>query len=135
MLADIEVLDLSRNKIGTELGERDTDGRRMEVGEAVGAALGEMIEGTDSLVDVDLSWNSIRGKGAVAIGAAMAHGLTLKRLDLKYNTFCDDGAAEVGQALHTNTVIESVGPTWTPASSSVTVSRTVGRYEGRNVGR
>ena len=108
MLADIEVLDLSRNKIGTELGERDTDGRRMEVGEAVGAALGEMIEGTDSLVDVDLSWNSIRGKGAVAIGAAMAHGLTLKRLDLKYNTFCDDGAAEVGQALHTNTVIESV---------------------------
>ena len=44
----------------------------------------------------------------MAIGAAMAHGLTLKRLDLKYNTFCDDGAAEVGQALHTNTVIESV---------------------------
>ena len=38
------MLDLSRNKIGTELGERDTDGRRMEVGEAVGAALGEMIE-------------------------------------------------------------------------------------------
>ena len=29
----------------------------------------------------------------------MAHGLTLKRLDLKYNTFCDDGAAEAAWPL------------------------------------
>jgi len=108
MATDIEVLDLSRNKIGTDLGEKQDDGRRTDVGEVVGIALGEMIEGTDSLVDVDLSWNSIRGKGAAAIGTAMGHGTTLKRLNLSYNSFCDDGGEAVGQALHTNPILEEV---------------------------
>ena len=108
MATDIEVLDLSRNKIGTDLGEKQDDGRRTGVGEVVGVALGEMIEGTDSLTDIDLSWNSVRGKGAASIGTAMGHGTTLKRINLSFNSFSDEGAEAVGQSLHSNSILEDV---------------------------
>ena len=96
MASDVETLDMCRNQIGVDGGH------------ASGVALGEMVEGTDSLTDVDLSWNSIRGNAADAIGNGLVHNTTMKRLNLAWNSFCDHGAQRVGAALTTNTVIEQI---------------------------
>lgn len=63
------------------------------------------IDSNDSLEHLNLSWNHLRGKGAIAIGKGLRANVSLKVLDLSWNGFADDGAAAVGESLRENNTL------------------------------
>ncbi|CAH1782503.1 unnamed protein product [Owenia fusiformis] len=56
----------------------------------------------EGLIEIDLSWNSIREKGAVAVGKALSTNGTLEILDLSWNGFGVKGAIHLMRALKVN---------------------------------
>jgi hypothetical protein len=52
--------------------------------------------------------NSIGAEGAVAIGAALQHNTSLRKLDLGNNDIGDDGAVSIGTGLQHNTSLHTL---------------------------
>uniref|UniRef100_A0A3B3YIQ6 EF-hand domain-containing protein n=1 Tax=Poecilia mexicana TaxID=48701 RepID=A0A3B3YIQ6_9TELE len=84
----IKDLDLSHNKFCGKGGEY----------------LGQLLnnEGVEVL---DLSWNHLRMKGAVAFSAGLKVNTMLKHLDLSWNGFGNEGALAIGEALKFNNTL------------------------------
>ncbi|XP_039897608.1 leucine-rich repeat-containing protein 74A [Simochromis diagramma] len=87
----IKVLDLSHNEFCGKGGEH--------LGTAAGYANNEGLE------VLDLSWNHLRMKGAVAFCAGLKVNMMLKHLDLSWNGFGNEGALAMGEALKFNTTL------------------------------
>ena len=66
---------------------------------------GPAIDSNSALENLNLSWNHLRGKGAVAIGKGLRANCSLKTLDLSWNGFADEGAAAVGESLKENNTL------------------------------
>jgi Ran GTPase-activating protein (RanGAP) involved in mRNA processing and transport len=80
-------LDISGNKAST----------------ITGVALGNLLERSDTLVEVKAEWNQFRGKGAAAISAGMISSNSLTHVHLAWNNFSDVNAcAALGHALKRN---------------------------------
>nr|XP_035960231.1 leucine-rich repeat-containing protein 74B isoform X9 [Halichoerus grypus] len=73
-------------------------------GEILGPALAE----NTGLTELNISWNHLRGPGAVAFARGLEANIFLRVLDISYNGFGDPGAAAVGEALKTNNVLEEL---------------------------
>jgi Ran GTPase-activating protein (RanGAP) involved in mRNA processing and transport len=63
---------------------------------------------SEALSSLDLSWNHIRGKGAVAIAAGIKGNQMLKKLNLSFNGFSDGGALAVVDALKANNTLQEI---------------------------
>uniref|UniRef100_A0A673K4C7 Leucine rich repeat containing 74A n=1 Tax=Sinocyclocheilus rhinocerous TaxID=307959 RepID=A0A673K4C7_9TELE len=59
----------------------------------------------DGLEVLDLSWNHLRMKAAVAFCAGLKVNTTLKHLDLSFNGFGNEGALALGEALKFNNTL------------------------------
>ncbi|KYO25379.1 leucine-rich repeat-containing protein 74A isoform B [Alligator mississippiensis] len=59
----------------------------------------------ETLEFLNLSWNHLRMKGAVAVSAGLRVNGTLKILDLSWNGFGNEGALALGEALKVNNVL------------------------------
>uniref|UniRef100_A0A667YRI6 Leucine rich repeat containing 74A n=1 Tax=Myripristis murdjan TaxID=586833 RepID=A0A667YRI6_9TELE len=59
----------------------------------------------EGLEALDLSWNHLRMKGAVAFCAGLKVNMTLKHLDLSWNGFGNEGALALGEALKFNNTL------------------------------
>ncbi|XP_078676218.1 uncharacterized protein LOC144913403 isoform X1 [Branchiostoma floridae x Branchiostoma belcheri] len=73
-----------------------------------GEHIGNAIAANDSMVQLDLSWNQLRGKGALAICNGLKLNTTLKCLDVSWNGFADEGALGFAEALKFNNVLTSL---------------------------
>ncbi|XP_008840479.1 leucine-rich repeat-containing protein 74B isoform X3 [Nannospalax galili] len=73
-------------------------------GETLGPALAE----NTGLTELNLSWNHLRGPGAVVLARSLEANIFLKILDISYNGFGDPGASAVGEALKANNVLEEL---------------------------
>ncbi|XP_052276174.1 leucine-rich repeat-containing protein 74B-like isoform X1 [Dreissena polymorpha] len=82
----LKELHLSRNQFGTEAGE----------------ILGPAISSNDILEVLDLSWNHIRGKGAIAVAKGIGENVRLKSCNISWNGFGPEGGAAVGEAMASN---------------------------------
>ena len=58
-----------------------------------------------TLIELDLSGNDIRDKGASAITEALKVNNTLQKLNILYNRISDDGAIAFVECLKTNTTL------------------------------
>ena len=61
-----------------------------------------MLQVNDSLRELDLSWNSLRQKGAVGICSSLKENDSLEILDLSWNGLAFGGAVALKQALLVN---------------------------------
>ena len=59
----------------------------------------------DTLETLDLSWNHLRGKGAVAIGKSIQRNIGLKRLDISWNGFDHQGGMALATSLGKNSTL------------------------------
>ncbi|CAH1264116.1 NLRC3 [Branchiostoma lanceolatum] len=84
-----------------QLKEVDLSGNLFSDGEHLGNA----IAANDSVVHLDLSWNQLRGRGALAICNGLKLNTTLKSLDVSWNGFADEGALGFAEALKLNNVL------------------------------
>uniref|UniRef100_A0A5F8AQZ3 Leucine rich repeat containing 74B n=1 Tax=Macaca mulatta TaxID=9544 RepID=A0A5F8AQZ3_MACMU len=75
-----------------------------KTGETLGPALAE----NTGLTELNVSWNHLRGPGAVAFARGLEANIFLKVLDISYNGFGDPGASAVGEALKANNVLEEL---------------------------
>nr|XP_042114918.1 leucine-rich repeat-containing protein 74B isoform X3 [Peromyscus maniculatus bairdii] len=73
-------------------------------GEILGPALAE----NTGLTELNLSWNHLRGPGAIAFAKGLEANIFLKVLDISHNGFGDSGASAVGEALKANNVLEEL---------------------------
>ncbi|XP_057619441.1 leucine-rich repeat-containing protein 74B isoform X2 [Chionomys nivalis] len=73
-------------------------------GEILGPALAE----NTGLTELDLSWNHLRGPGAIAFAKGLEANIFLKVLDISHNGFGDSGASAIGEALKANNVLEEL---------------------------
>eukprot|EP00058_Branchiostoma_floridae_P028091 XP_002613582.1 hypothetical protein BRAFLDRAFT_119795 [Branchiostoma floridae] len=73
-----------------------------------GEHMGNAIAANDSIAHLDLSWNQLRGKGALAICNGLKLNTTLKSLDVSWNGFADEGALGFAEALKLNNVLTSL---------------------------
>ena len=60
---------------------------------------------SEVLQTLDLSWNYLRRKGAVAIAQGLKSNQMLKKLNLSYNGFGTEGAVALAEALKINTTL------------------------------
>uniref|UniRef100_A0A3Q0RLJ4 Leucine rich repeat containing 74A n=1 Tax=Amphilophus citrinellus TaxID=61819 RepID=A0A3Q0RLJ4_AMPCI len=86
--ARIKQLDLSHNEFCGKGGEY----------------LGQLLN-NEGLEVLDLSWNHLRMKGAVAFCAGLKVNMMLKHLDLSWNGFGNEGALAMGEALKFNNTL------------------------------
>jgi hypothetical protein len=63
--------------------------RKNMAGKAAGRSLGSMLADTETLEQLDLSWNELRGEAAVALSEGLASNRSLKRLNVSWNAFGD----------------------------------------------
>uniref|UniRef100_A0A3Q3E098 Leucine rich repeat containing 74A n=1 Tax=Labrus bergylta TaxID=56723 RepID=A0A3Q3E098_9LABR len=84
----IKELDLSHNAFCGKGGEH----------------LGQLLN-NEGLEFLDLSWNHLRMKGAVALCAGLKVNMMLKHLDLSWNGFGNEGALSMGEALKFNNTL------------------------------
>ena len=63
---------------------------------------------SEALHSLDLSWNHIRGKGAVAIANGFKGNQMLRKLNLSFNGFSDGGVLAVVDALKTNNTLQEL---------------------------
>ncbi|KAK1946871.1 Leucine-rich repeat-containing protein 74B [Phytophthora citrophthora] len=76
------------------------------IGERGGILLGTMLTSPSCVVRVlDVSWNSIRRTGAVALGLAMRTNTSLKNLQMSMNRCGDGGGEQLAAALACNTTL------------------------------
>ncbi|XP_033614584.1 leucine-rich repeat-containing protein 74B isoform X4 [Fukomys damarensis] len=73
-------------------------------GETLGPALAE----NTGLTELNMSWNHLRGPGAVVFARGLEANIFLKVLDISYNGFGDLGALAVAEALKANNVLEEL---------------------------
>lgn len=66
------------------------------------------IDANTGLKTLDLSWNHLRGQGAVAIARGLAWNCCLHTLLLAWNGFGDDGACAVARALEENKTLQEI---------------------------
>lgn len=60
---------------------------------------------SEVLQHLDLSWNYLRRKGAVAIAQGLKSNQMLKKLNLSYNGFGTEGAVALADSLKINTTL------------------------------
>lgn len=60
------------------------------------------------LKTLDLSWNHLRGRGAIAIAKGLENNCRLHALLLAWNGFGDDGACAVAKALQENSTLQEL---------------------------
>ncbi|GMH80133.1 hypothetical protein TrST_g12153 [Triparma strigata] len=65
-------------------------------------AVAKMLRINKTLLELDLSWNSIMGDSAVDLAAAVAENSTLQILNLKQNSFSEHASQELGRSLIDN---------------------------------
>ena len=83
-------IDLSHNKLG----------------DGTGRAIGKLINGRcPKLTVLNLSNNLIEAFGGVSIGHALQNNTTLKELNLRMNSLCDDGVQPIFKSLYKNTTL------------------------------
>ncbi|KAL8617171.1 hypothetical protein ACOMHN_014341 [Nucella lapillus] len=70
-----------------------------------GAALGNALAENDTITSLNLSWNHIRGAGAVGLARAIGKNSTLNRVNFAWNGFGYEGSVALGHALATNTTL------------------------------
>jgi Ran GTPase-activating protein (RanGAP) involved in mRNA processing and transport len=76
------------------------------IGERGGVLLGAMLTNPACVVrSLDVSWNSIRRSGAVALGVAMRTNTSLKTLHMSMNRCGDGGGEQLAAALACNTTL------------------------------
>eukprot|EP00644_Phytophthora_capsici_P007405 jgi/Phyca11/112172/e_gw1.21.656.1 len=76
------------------------------IGERGGVLLGTMLTNPSCVVRIlDVSWNSIRRTGAVALGLAMRTNTSLKTLQMSMNRCGDGGGEQLAAALACNTTL------------------------------
>ncbi|XP_012589686.1 PREDICTED: leucine-rich repeat-containing protein 74B isoform X4 [Condylura cristata] len=90
--ADVEVLARALSKNSSICGE------------ILGPALAE----NTGLTQLNISWNHLRGPGAIAFAKGLEANIFLKVLDISYNGLGDSGASAVGDALKANNVLEEL---------------------------
>ncbi|XP_046276996.1 leucine-rich repeat-containing protein 74B isoform X3 [Marmota monax] len=73
-------------------------------GETLGPALAE----NTGLTELNISWNHLRGPGAIVFARGLEANIFLKVLDISFNGFGDSGASAVGEALKANNVLEEL---------------------------
>lgn len=84
----LQVVNLSHNKIG----------------ETGGLLIGDMItQPSCAITELDISWNQICRRGAVAIGMALRTNTALRSLKLAMNRYGDDGGEQLAAAMDVNT--------------------------------
>ncbi|KAJ8605210.1 hypothetical protein CTAYLR_000443 [Chrysophaeum taylorii] len=100
----LKVLDLSENLVGVAEG-RNTIYPDFVTG---GEALADVIEAEcpNSLEELKLSWNYVRGESALAIARALASNSHIRVIDLNHNAFGDLASQELGRALGKNKTLE-----------------------------
>ncbi|KAM3603253.1 uncharacterized protein V6R79_019396 [Siganus canaliculatus] len=86
----VKELDLSHNKFTDDAGEH----------------LGKMLATNVGIEVLNLSWNHLRRRGAVALCAGLKENSTLKKLLLSHNGFGRVGAESLGRALKENQSVE-----------------------------
>ena len=69
---------------------------------------GNVIDVNTSLKTLDLSWNHLRGSGAIAIAKGLENNCSLHTLLLAWNGFGDDGACAVAEALLENNTLQEL---------------------------
>ena len=79
-------IDLSHNKLG----------------DGTGRAIGKLINGRCPKLTV---LNLIEAFGGVSIGHALQNNTTLKELNLRMNSLCDDGVQPIFKSLYKNTTL------------------------------
>jgi Ran GTPase-activating protein (RanGAP) involved in mRNA processing and transport len=100
----IETLCLSRNLLGSDEHKRTLKPNLVLAGDGIA----KMLNKNKKLTSLDLSWNSLRMSGAVAIGRALKKNKMLKSLFLQFNSFGDLGAQAVGYALKYNKSLQEL---------------------------
>lgn len=79
------------------------------IGERGGELLGEMLtHPACNVAELDVTWNGICRRGAVAVGAALRSNATLKTLKLGMNRCGDEGGEQFAAALATNAALTSL---------------------------
>ncbi|CAF1217272.1 unnamed protein product [Rotaria magnacalcarata] len=75
-------------------------------GEDCGKVLGTYISGNDSLESIDLSWNNIRGRGAIDVANGIKENVRLKRCNIEMNGFGPEGGQILGACIKQNGALE-----------------------------
>ncbi|XP_076798687.1 leucine-rich repeat-containing protein 74B isoform X5 [Arvicanthis niloticus] len=73
-----------------------------------GETLGPAVAENTGLTELNLSWNHLRGLGAIAFARGLEANIFLKVLDISHNGFGDSGACAIGEALKANSVLEEL---------------------------
>lgn len=100
----IETLCLSKNFLGRDEHKRLLAPKLLLAGDGIA----KMLCQNKKLTYLDLSWNSLRNSGAVAVGNALRKNKSLLSLKLQFNSFGDHGTQAVGYALKYNRVLEDL---------------------------
>ena len=102
-LINIKLINFSNNA----LGHKANDSEFME-------NLCLILKNTGTLLELNLSWNNLRGEVAEKLILAMKENYTVKRLDLSYNLFglstpeMPSAALKISDLLQENVVIEEL---------------------------
>lgn len=100
----IETLCLSKNFLGRDEHKRLLAPKLLLAGDGIA----KMLCQNKKLTYLDLSWNSLRMAGAVAVGNALRKNKSLLSLKLQFNSFGDQGTQAVGYALKYNRVLQDL---------------------------
>lgn len=66
------------------------------------------LEKNCSIEELNLSWNHLRLKGALAIANALQYNSTLRILDLSWNGFSDEASRKISNSLKRNRTLEDI---------------------------
>lgn len=78
------------------------------VSQAGGHALAALVADSPSLLFVDLSWNSISGRAALAMADALRSNGSLRAINLAWNALGDAGGEAIAAALLANDALQAV---------------------------
>jgi len=84
-------LDISRNRGDTLMGE----------------AISDMVKSTDSVVEtLDLSWNKLKHKGALALAEGMQENKVLRFLNISWNSIGEEAGKMFGRVIAEDKILE-----------------------------
>mmetsp|Transcript_14583 Transcript_14583/g.18887 ORF Transcript_14583/g.18887 Transcript_14583/m.18887 type:complete len:197 (-) Transcript_14583:1657-2247(-) len=102
-----------RQKEETARGLRHLNLSNNRIGIRGGDALADFLETNETITSLNLSWNSLRGKGAVSVINAVINqqkldlcATTLRYLELSWNGIDDSLAESIGELIKTARVLE-----------------------------
>ncbi|XP_063413357.1 leucine-rich repeat-containing protein 74A-like isoform X2 [Mytilus trossulus] len=87
----ISNLDLSRNKLGDS-----------------GILIGNALKDNEMITTLDLSWNHLRGNGAIGIARGLEKNSKLLNLQVSWNGFGFEGCAALGHTLVHNSTLSTI---------------------------